>query len=78
MLPFTASKEDFDAIETGDFVFVPGIREALSGGSESVAAVLVKGGRRIGMRLSLGGLSNEDRDIILAGCLMNHYAGKPR
>lgn len=76
MLPFTAAKEPLMDLALNDFVHIPGIRAAIRGGKETVTAFIVRDGNRTPLELKLGGLSSEDREIILAGCLMNYYAGK--
>jgi aconitate hydratase len=76
MLPFTlAGGADFEG-EPGDWVYVPGARARLAAGEPSFPAKLIRGGRVEGIELRAEGLSPEERDIILAGCLMNYYASK--
>ena len=55
---------------------LPGVRAALAGEAEELAAQLLQGDRRTPVTLRLGKLTREERDTILAGCLMNYYAGK--
>ena len=43
-------------------------------GAETVDAVLKKDGKDIPITLELRGLTREERDIILKGCLINYYA----
>jgi aconitate hydratase len=76
MLPFTIEKEKIADLVVDDLIYIPQIRAAISKGDEKIAAFIVRKGDRIPLELKLEGLSPEDRDIILAGCLMNHYAKK--
>jgi aconitate hydratase len=76
MLPFTIRKESADDIAIGDLIYIPGIRPAVASGKEKIAAFIIRKGNRTPLELKLEGLSPEDRDIILAGCLMNYYAKK--
>jgi aconitate hydratase len=76
MLPFTVSRESADDIAVDDLIYIPGVRSAVLKNAESVDAVLIRGTRRKGLQLKMEGLTVEDREIILAGSLMNHYAGK--
>jgi aconitate hydratase len=76
MLPFTAAKEKMVDLAVGDFIYIKGIRPAILAGEERIAADVVHDGKRTPLELKFEGLSREDRDIILAGCLMNYYAKK--
>ncbi|MDR1000782.1 MAG: hydratase [Clostridiales bacterium] len=68
LLPFTCSESL--CARRGDFIFIPNVRASLENGEENVTAYL--GGNRA-IELSLGYLAREEREIILAGCLMNYY-----
>jgi aconitate hydratase len=78
MLPFLVTAGDMKHAEPGDWLYIPGIREAVSKGAAEIGARLIKpgGGNCVSITLRLPELSREDRDIILAGCLMNYYAGE--
>jgi aconitate hydratase len=76
MLPFTAEAGAIEDLAVGDFIHIPQIRPAIANGQERIPADLVREGKRTPLELKLGSLSPEDRDIILAGCLMNYYAKK--
>ena len=75
MLPFTVDAIAELGIQPGDRLYVPGIRQALVNGADAVCATLYQGDAQRQITLKLEGLSPEDRDIILAGCLINYYAG---
>jgi aconitate hydratase len=74
MLPFTIGKEDMAGLAVGDLTYIPGIRRAIQSGAERIAAFVIHAGKRRPLELIMEGLSQEDRDIILAGCLINYYA----
>lgn len=74
MLPFTVEKIAQYQIQAGDRVYIPGIRAALAAEAEQIPAVLIQGDKRTPLTLKLKDLSREERDIILAGCLINYYA----
>jgi len=75
ILPFTLGEGAAFAGEPGDCVFVPGIRAAIARGDESFPAkLLTKDGRAEELTLSIRGLTKDEREIILDGCLMNFYA----
>ena len=61
-------------LAVGDWIYIPGIRRAVRDGAEGIAAFLIRGGARAPLNLKMEGLSPEDREILLAGCLINHYA----
>lgn len=67
IVPFTW---DGDFVwEAGAVLRVPNIREAISSGAEELTGTI--NGAEV--RLSLGRLSGKEREILLAGCLMNWY-----
>ena len=74
MLPFTVENIASYGIQPGDHIYVPGIRAALESDAADIPAVLIQGGKRTELTLKLENLSREERDIILAGCLINYYA----
>ncbi|MBR2180796.1 MAG: hydratase, partial [Oscillospiraceae bacterium] len=74
MLPFIFDDADTSGIEAGDLIYIEGIRKVLLGDEESVAARLIKNGKEKGITLRLPALTREERDIILAGCLINYYS----
>ena len=74
MLPFTIAPETPFDYAPGDFVYVPGIKAAVESGADRVAAKVVSGGTAADIELLLPGFAPEEREIVLAGCLMNWYA----
>ena len=74
MLPFIAHGLETLALQPGDRVYIPGIRALLEGDGETVQAQVLRNGSTTPVILSLPGLTREERDIILAGCLINYYA----
>lgn len=74
MLPFTADGLKKLNLQPGDRVYLPGIRALLEGEGEQITASVLRDGGEIPVTLSLPGLTREERDIILAGCLINYYA----
>ena len=76
MLPFILPEVEKLGIRPGDRLYIPGIRALLEGDGDTVPATLLQGGKEIPVTLSLPNLTREDRDIILAGCLINYYANE--
>ena len=74
MLPFIAEDVKDWNIQPGDQLYIPGVRSALDSGSETVPAVLIQNGEEKNVTLKLPGMTREERDIVLAGCLINYYA----
>jgi aconitate hydratase len=74
MLPFTVDPDVAAELAVNDLIHIPGIRRAVRDGAEGIAAFLIRDGIRKPLALKIEGLSREDREILLAGCLMNYYA----
>ena len=78
MLPFTlADGAPFNAVP-GDFIFVPAVREKVARGDQEFPAVLVHAGQTQALTLYLKNTNAEERELLLTGCLMNHYAAQNR
>ena len=70
MLPFVIDK-DFD-FDNDDYVFIPGIKDAVKNKTEVIKAYVVnKDSAEIELRL--GELTDDERQIITDGCLINYY-----
>jgi len=76
MLPFTIREGDQALLSVDDFIHIPGIRQAVQNGAETVQAFVCNARGRTPLELKLESLSRDERDIILAGSLINHYAGR--
>ena len=74
MLPFQAADVKDWNIQPGDRLYIPGVRAALERGDASIPAVLIQNGLERNVTLTLPGITKEEREIILAGCLINYYA----
>lgn len=70
MLPFIYEKEI--CFDNGDFIFVPNIAQAIKEKSNSVKAYVVNNDMKE-FELKLGELTDDEREIILKGCLINYY-----
>ena len=76
ILPFTIDPDTKFDYEEDDYVFVPGIRKAVAEGIEDIPAkVICKDGVK-DIMLHIKGLTEDEKTIILEGCLMNFYAAK--
>ena len=57
-------------------IFVEGIREKISKGIEEIPAKVITKDEVRDITLYVKGLTEDEKDIILKGCLMNYYAAK--
>ncbi len=77
ILPFTIDKDEPFAYENGDCVFVPGIRSAIESGTENIPGQVIRtDGSVAEIMLHVAGLTDDEKQIILDGCLMNYYANR--
>ncbi len=71
MLPFQS--DDEPAFEPGDWIFVPGVREAIATGKSEFTGHIIRDGKVAGtMALYTAPLTDDERQIILDGCLINY------
>jgi aconitate hydratase len=74
MLPFVIDCDDRELpFKNLDHIFIPDIRAAVSEKRESIKAYTVGDGLRE-FELKLGALTDNERQIILDGCLINYYS----
>ena len=73
MLPFLIEKGELP-FKKGDFIFIPQIRKAIEEKWSEVNAYTV-GDTMKEFTLKLGELTDDEREIILKGCLINYYRG---
>ena len=71
MLPFTIKKGALP-FKNKDYIFVPEIRKAVEDKLTSIPAYVVNEGMKE-ITLTLGELTDDEREIILKGCLINYY-----
>ncbi len=76
IVPFTIAKETQFDYEAGDFVFVPGIREAILSGKEEIDAKVISKNGVKDIHLFFQNLTADERQILADGCLMNYYAAQ--
>ena len=71
MLPFIIEKGDLP-FKNLDYIFIPEIKKAVSEKKEVIEAYVVKDGSLSKFDMKLGELTDEERQIILKGCLINY------
>ena len=74
MLPFLIPEGELP-FRNGDYLFVPEIREAIEQKKTGIDAFVVKDGKLVPFTLQMGELTEDERTIILKGCLINYYRG---
>ena len=75
ILPFTLDQGTPFDYAPGDCVFVPGIRQAIESGAEDIPAkVICTNGTVHDLLLHVRGLTADEKEILLDGCVMNSYA----
>lgn len=74
IVPFTIDKNTEFTGEVGDFVYVQDIRIALAEGKKEIPAKLISKGKVTDITLYVKGLTEDEKTILLEGCLMNYYA----
>ena len=71
MLPFLI-KEGELPFKNLDYIYIPNIRKAVEEKAEIICAYVVSGGKNTAFEMTLGDLTDEERQIILKGCLINY------
>ena len=70
MLPFLIQAGDLP-FKNGDYIFVPDVKKAVEEKADSIKAYVV-GDELKEFTMSLGELTDDEREIILKGCLINY------
>ena len=73
MLPFIIDKGDLP-FKNGDYLYIPGIKKAVEEKATDIKAFVV-GDTSKEFNLKLGEMTDDERTIILKGCLINYYKG---
>ncbi len=71
MLPFLIPAGDLP-FKNGDFLFFPGIRKAVEEKADVIKGYTVDGDNLKEFEVTLGELTDDEREIILKGCLINY------
>ncbi|MGP1433356.1 MAG: hydratase [Catonella sp.] len=71
MIPFIYEDENIP-FHKGDFIYIKGIKSVIEKGESSVKAVIVNENGTKEIELSLGAMTDEEKDIIVSGCLINY------
>ena len=71
MLPFLIPSGDLP-FKNGDYLFFPGIRKAVEEKADVIKGYTVEGDSLKEFNVTLGELTDDEREIILKGCLINY------
>ena len=71
MVPFII--DETIPFENGDYIYVPDIRKAVAEGASQMKAYVIKNGKANEFEIKLGALTDDEKKIILDGCLINFY-----
>ncbi len=71
MLPFII-KEGELPFKNLDYIYIPGIKKAVEEKASVIKAYVVGNGQKKEFELTLGEMTDEERQIILKGCLINY------
>ncbi len=74
MLPLLIEKGELP-FKNGDYLFIPEIRKAIEEKKTEIEAFVVKEEGMQPFTLKMGELTEDERTIILKGCLINYYRG---
>ena len=71
MLPFIFDEENLP-FENGDYVFIPQVAQGIKDKKSEFTAYVVRNGEMKEFTLKMGELTDDEREIILKGCLINY------
>ncbi len=72
MIPFLI-KEGTLPFENLDYIFIPDIKKSISEGKTEFDAYVIKDGQKTAFKLGMDPLTDNEKEIILKGCLINYY-----
>ena len=70
MIPFIIDETPF---ENGDYIYIPDVKKAVADGASQMKAYVVKDNAVKEFEIKLGALTDDEKQIILDGCLINYY-----
>ena len=72
MLPLLVPEGDLP-FANGDYIFIPEIKKAVTDKAEKITAYVVRDGKLTPFEVTMGDLTDAEREIITEGCLINYY-----
>lgn len=73
LVPFTISKPDILNIKIDDYIYIENLTQAIINKKHEIQAKLVSDNKVSDITLYLEDLQDEEREILLKGCLINYY-----
>ena len=75
MLPFLIKSVNSADFALGDYIYIPGIKDAVQNHQKEIPAHVISVEKKATKQITLemGPLTDDERDILLAGCLINYY-----
>ncbi len=73
IIPFVTKAGTLDSLERYDALYVPGIKQAMLDKKESITAYHISQDGKKEVTLTLPAMSDDEREILLEGCLINYY-----
>jgi len=77
MIPFHLKGQP-DAFGIGDYIYVPGIRGIMDGDLSDIKAYVIKDGKAQQIDLYIQDMTENEREIVKAGCLINFNRNRTR
>ena len=71
MLPFQMDGEP-DAFDADDYIFIPGVLQALDGDMKEIPAFVIRDGKARELKLFITEMTEDEKKIVRAGCLINY------
>ena len=71
MLPLLIEEGELP-FANGDYIFLPDIKKEIEDKAAEIKAFVVKEGELKEFKLTMGELTDDERNIILKGCLINY------
>ena len=72
MLPFTIPAGNLP-FKNGDYLFIPNVFDDIRNKNTEIEAYVIKDGGLVPFTLTMGELTDDEREIIEDGCLINYY-----
>ncbi|MDD6203953.1 MAG: hydratase, partial [Firmicutes bacterium] len=76
LVPLHISADEAMLLRQDDFVVLPGIKQAILNKTDTVEGFIVRGEKRIPLHLWIQPMTDDERDILTSGGLINYYAGQ--
>lgn len=76
ILPLLCNEETAQQLEEDQFIFLPNIKNAVLSAQEDIEGYIIKQGKAQRITLSLGSMTETERDILTSGGLINYYSKK--